>query len=50
MKSTNKEVRITFRVPADIYEKIAELAKISRRSINGEMVIALEEFIEKHKK
>ncbi len=49
MKSNDKEVRMTFRIPSDIYEKIVESAKKNRRSINNEMVVALEKFIEINK-
>jgi hypothetical protein len=49
MKKQDKEVRITFRVPTDIYEKIVESAQKNRRSVNNEMVVALEQFLEKNK-
>jgi hypothetical protein len=49
MKTQDEEVRITFRVPADIYKKIVESAKKNRRSINNEMVIALEQYLKENK-
>lgn len=45
----NDDVRMTFRIPADIYKKIAESAKKNRRSLNNEMVIALEAFLKNNK-
>ncbi|MBU2703187.1 hypothetical protein Ga0466249_004323 [Sporomusaceae bacterium BoRhaA] len=49
MKKQDEEIRMTFRIPPDIYKKIVESAKKNRRSINNEMVVALEQFIEKNK-
>ncbi|WP_082378560.1 Arc family DNA-binding protein [Propionispora sp. 2/2-37] len=43
------DVRMTFRIPADIYKQISESAKKNRRSLNNEMVIALEEFLKNTK-
>ncbi len=49
MKTQDEEVRMTFRIPADIYKIIVEFSKKNRRSINNEMVIALEQYLRKNK-
>jgi predicted transcriptional regulator len=40
---------ITIRIPAEIAEKLRELAKQHDRSLNGEIVRALREYAEKHR-
>jgi len=41
----NDEVRITFRMPADVAEGIRASAKANDRSLNGEIVRALREYL-----
>lgn len=43
-------VRITFRIPRHLYEDIVKKAEENRRSINSEMIVALEEFIKNDNK
>ncbi|HUY79640.1 MAG TPA: Arc family DNA-binding protein [Ktedonobacterales bacterium] len=40
-----EEVRITFRMPADVAEGIRASAKANDRSLNGEIVRALREYL-----
>lgn len=40
-------VRVTFRIPKELYDIVAKMAEENRRSINSEMIVALEEFIKK---
>jgi len=49
----NDEVRITFRMPADVAEGMRASAKGNDRSLNGEVVRALREYLARqvgHKK
>ena len=39
---------ITIRIPADIAEMLRRLAKQHDRSLNGEIVRALREYVERH--
>ena len=41
---------ITIRIPAEIAELLRRLAKQHDRSLNGEIVRALREYAEKHKR
>ncbi|HLY31945.1 MAG TPA: Arc family DNA-binding protein [Ktedonobacterales bacterium] len=41
----NDEVRITFRMPADVAAGIRASAKANDRSLNGEVVRALREYL-----
>lgn len=43
-------VRVTFRIPKKLYEEVVKKAEENRRSINSEMIIALEEFMKKQDK
>ena len=40
--------RLTFRMPLNLYGKIDTLAKQNRRSLNSEIIYALEQYCEKH--
>jgi predicted transcriptional regulator len=40
-----EEVRITVRIPADIAERLRHLATAHDRSLNGEIVWALRQFV-----
>lgn len=40
--------RFTFRIPASLYDKVEQLAKNNYRSINAEVVKAVEEYVKKH--
>ncbi len=48
MDTTKNEAHITVRIPADIAEAMRQLAKQHDRSLNGELVRAMREYIEKH--
>ena len=41
---------LTIRLPAHLLEQIREVAKQNNRSLNGEVLTALEEHVKKHKK
>jgi predicted HicB family RNase H-like nuclease len=41
---------LTVRFPASLLEQIREAAKQNNRSLNGEIVTAIEEYIKKQKK
>lgn len=43
-------ITTTIRIDEDLYNKIVELALENRRSINSQLLIMLEEFINKNKK
>jgi len=45
-----KEVKITVRFPADVIEDLRPIAKQEDRSLNGEIVQAVREYIAKRKK
>jgi predicted transcriptional regulator len=49
MDKQGEESRITIRIPAEIAKMLRQLAKQHDRSLNGEIVRALREFIERHK-
>jgi predicted transcriptional regulator len=40
---------ITMRIPAEMAELLRQLAKQHDRSLNGEMVRALREYVQRHK-
>ena len=40
------EKRFTFRLPADLFEKIQEIAKLNHRSVNSEVIIAIKKYLE----
>ncbi len=48
MDTEPREVKITIRIPAEIAEKMRQLAKQHDRSLNGEIVRALREYGEQH--
>jgi hypothetical protein len=41
---------LTLRFPAHILEQLKEIAKRNNRSLNGEILTAMEEHIKKHQK
>jgi hypothetical protein len=41
---------LTLRFPAQILEQLKEIAKRNNRSLNGEILTAMEEHIKKHQK
>ncbi len=49
MDTQEKETRITIRFPADVIAVLRQLAKEHDRSLNGEIVRALREYIEKYR-
>jgi predicted transcriptional regulator len=48
MDTSKDETHITVRIPAEVAEAMRRLAKQHDRSLNGEIVRAMREFIEKH--
>ncbi|HEX5546467.1 MAG TPA: YlcI/YnfO family protein [Ktedonobacterales bacterium] len=48
MDNQEKETRITIRFPADVIAVLRQLAKQHDRSLNGEIVRALREYIAKY--
>ena len=40
------EKKLTSRIPEEVYERLAQLAKEDRRSLNAELVVLLEEALE----
>lgn len=40
--------RLTFRMPINLYAKIDKLAKIEHRSLNSEIILAIEEYCKAH--
>lgn len=46
----DKEVKYTIRLPQEIHKQIEELASKNRRSINNEMLVIFESFIEEAKR
>jgi predicted transcriptional regulator len=49
MDAPQPETKITVRIPAEIAEKMRQLAKQHDRSLNGEIVRALREYTQRHK-
>jgi predicted transcriptional regulator len=49
MSEKQPPTNITIRIPAEIAEMLRLLAKQHDRSLNGEIVRALREYIERHK-
>ncbi len=49
MDTQQAETKITIRIPAEIAAALRRLAKQHDRSLNGEIVRALREYIEKHR-
>jgi predicted transcriptional regulator len=49
MSTQPPETKITIRIPAEIAEKLRQLAKHHDRSLNGEIMRALREYSERHK-
>jgi hypothetical protein len=43
-------VKITLRVPAEVAETVKRLAREHDRSLNGELVWAIREYIARHRK
>lgn len=37
--------RFTFRIPTELFEKIDQLAKDSHRSVNSQIIFALEQYL-----
>lgn len=43
---SNQEIRrFTFRIPNDTFSEIENIAKVNRRSVNSEIIIAIETYI-----
>jgi hypothetical protein len=49
MDNHEQETKITIRIPTGIAEQMRQLAKQHDRSLNGEIVRALREYIEQNK-
>ena len=49
MNEKQRPTSITIRIPAEIAERLRQLAKQHDRSLNGEIVRALREYTERHK-
>jgi predicted transcriptional regulator len=47
MPTVQDESKITIRIPAEIAEQMRRLAKAHDRSLNGEILHALREYVEK---
>lgn len=39
--------RFTFRIPLETFESIDQIAKSNHRSVNSEIIIAIEEYLQK---
>lgn len=37
--------RFTFRLPLPLFEKVEKIAQANRRSVNSEIIIAIEEYL-----
>lgn len=48
MDTQHEDVKLTVRIPAEIAEAMRQLAKQHDRSLNGELVRAMREYIEKY--
>ena len=48
MDTEQREVKLTIRIPAAIAAQLRQLAKQHDRSLNGEIVRALREYVGKH--
>jgi len=48
MKEKQPITNITIRVPSDVADSLRRLAKQHDRSLNGEIVRALREYVERH--
>jgi predicted transcriptional regulator len=49
MSTEQRETKITIRIPTEIAVMMRELAKRHDRSLNGEIVRALREYVEHHR-
>jgi predicted HicB family RNase H-like nuclease len=43
-KPTTEQKRVTIRIPPDVHATIVEIAKANRRSLNSEVLIALQDY------
>jgi predicted transcriptional regulator len=50
MEKQQEEVKITLRVPPDVAETMKQLARANDRSLNGELVRAIREYIARQQK
>ncbi len=50
MVKKQREIRITVRFPADLIEQLRPLAQQETRSLNGEIVQAVRDYLERKKK
>ncbi|MGH9637640.1 MAG: Arc family DNA-binding protein [Candidatus Angelobacter sp.] len=50
MNTTKPEIKITVRIPAAVAEALRQVAAQHDRSLNGEIVRALREYTETHKR
>ena len=50
MEKHHVEVKITLRMPADVAEGMKQSAHVNDRSLNGEIVRALREYLTKRKR
>lgn len=50
MDKQHEEVKITLRIPADVAETMKRLAHLNDRSLNGELVRAIREYIARQQK
>jgi len=50
MEKHHVEVKITLRMPADVAEGMKQSAHVNDRSLNGEIVRALREYLAKRKR
>jgi len=41
----NDEKKVTIRIPDELHQKLVKLAELDTRSLNGEIVAALREFV-----
>jgi predicted transcriptional regulator len=48
MDAEQREIKVTIRIPAEIAARMRQLAKRNDRSLNGEIVRALREYVEHH--
>ncbi|WP_337616959.1 Arc family DNA-binding protein [Acidaminococcus timonensis] len=39
--------RFTFRLPVETFESVEKIAKANHRSVNSEIIIAIEEYLQK---
>lgn len=38
--------RFTFRIPNELFNKITKIADINRRSVNAEIIVAIEKYLD----